>query len=137
MERGEIRNIERYKQLLDFSGMQFERGITPTDFDFVLDFGSKEWIVGEFKTEGNSIPWGQRRCLTSALEVHYQLGIFTLGFIAIHNIPPNRLVPVHDAIVKEAWFDPSVGWIKIRKRRRAREFVDAWRAWIRSRTSAS
>lgn len=129
LERGSIRHIDRYKQLLDFSGLQFERKITPTDIDMLIDFGSKELVIGEFKSAGAPVHRGQLRCITSLLEVHHSYGIRSLGMIAYHDYPPEQVIMVSKLLVDQLWFHPRKGWVPESKGRTVREIIDAWREW--------
>lgn len=132
MGKGQIYNIKRYKQLLDFSGLEFERGITPTDYDMVLDLGQTEWIVAEVKTGDTALPYGQRKCITNDLQVHYKQKIKTLGLIAHHNLPPEKLILVAALPVDEYWLCPRRGWERPQNKWTVREFIDKWRELNRS-----
>lgn len=125
--RGEIRSIEAYKQLNDFSGLLFERKITPTDFDLVIDFGGSEWVLGEIKHKQASVPYGQRLCLTRALEAHYKAKVKALGIIAYHDYSPSELIPVASLIVAEVWTDPDPGWRLPSRTATILEIIRAWR----------
>jgi len=61
-ERGEIRNRERASQLINFSGLRYNR-ITPTDIDGFIDFGNKLFVVLEYKCGGAPVKDGQRLAL--------------------------------------------------------------------------
>jgi len=124
--RGKIHAIERFKQLLSFEGLNFERNITPTDFDAVIDFGSKEWVLIEYKHEGNSLSWGQRKCLSSALEAHQKQGIAALGILAVHNTKSDELIDAASCRVVEVWIKGK--WIMPKQIRTVRETIDFWRS---------
>ena len=134
--RGAIYCPERYAQLLDYSGMAFERKITPMDFDFVLDFGGKELIIGEFKTKNKTLPYGQRRAITTVLLAAHRSGVKVLGFVARHDCPPDEMIPAHDCRVFE-FFCPfqSMQWQQPQGDRRVKEFIDSWRVWHRAQSS--
>ena len=61
--RGAIRNPEHARQLRDFSGLQFERGITPTDIDGFVEFNGEVFIFFELKHIKGKMPSGQRMAL--------------------------------------------------------------------------
>lgn len=127
--RGDIFNEARYKQVVSFVGLEFERKITPTDFDLVLDFDGKEIVIGEFKLFGNKLPYGQRLCITNTLEALFRSGVKTLGLIACHNVPPKERIIAATTIVYEIWFDPNKGWIPEHKGRTVRTVIDDWRKY--------
>lgn len=128
--RGGIYCPERYTQLLDYTGLTFERNGSPTDFDLVLDFGGKELIIGEFKTKNKTLPYGQRRAITTVLLAAHRAGVQVLGFVARHDCPPDKMIPAHDCQVHE-FFCPfqSMQWQKPQGDRRVKEFIDSWRRW--------
>lgn len=128
-ERGAIQNIERYKQLLDFSGFGMKRNITPTDFDFVIDFIPDVWIVGEFKVKGTQPPKGQLMCIERDLKAHVKQGKRVMGFICHHTTAHSDLVITKDCIVSRYWTNSpsSDGWKDDpRSPRTLLSFLRAW-----------
>lgn len=49
--RGEIKFIDRYKQLISYEGLERHRKITPTDIDGVIDYNGNAFIFLEGKLE--------------------------------------------------------------------------------------
>lgn len=129
VERGAIRNVERYKQLIDFSGLIFERKITPTDIDLFLDFNGTEAILGEFKLQGKSLPYGQRRALNELLKDATNSGKHTLGFVAEHQTPPDQQINAATCLVVEYWSDKTPLWKPPKQPINVREMIDRWREW--------
>lgn len=127
--RGDIFNERRYKQLVSFVGLEFERKITPTDFDMVIDFGGKEIVIGEFKLFGNELPHGQRLCITNILEALFRSGVKPLGLIACHDVPPEERIEAATLIVSEVWFAPDKGWRPEQRARTVRQVIDDWRKY--------
>ena len=127
--RGVIKNLKRYKQLLSFEGLKFERNITPTDLDAIIDFASKEWVLIEYKTEGNPVLRGQRIAISSLLEHQAKSGIKALGIIATHNYPSHEIIDGAQCLVIEVWTQRK-GWQQPRQQRTVRETIDFWRDWI-------
>lgn len=128
-KRGEIFNLEKYKQakLLDFSGLQFERKITPTDIDLIIDFSNKEWVIGEFKTKGTDIPYGQKLCLERLCKNLTLQTKQVLGFIAFHQTSnPNQIIKASECIVTEIWYDNT--W-KESSPRTVRDLIEKWRQY--------
>jgi len=58
-ERGVIRNRERGKQIIDFSGLRYGN-ITPTDIDGAIDWHNDAWVFTEYKVTGCEMPYGQQ-----------------------------------------------------------------------------
>ena len=123
---GEIENLERFKQVVSFHKMVFERGISPTDFDVVIDFGGKEWVLGEVKRVGNYVPTGQKIALTRALQAHQKAGIKVLGFVCVHDEPVDQPVIVADCLVQFVWQNGQ--WADVyAKRQTVMDLIKEWR----------
>lgn len=58
MATGEIRNRDRFKQVVNFSALRYGE-IAPTDIDGFLDFGNKLFVVIEFKLKDTEMGRGQ------------------------------------------------------------------------------
>jgi hypothetical protein len=124
--RGEIKYLERYKQLIDFSGLRYERNITPTDIDMFLDFGGKEFVIGEFKHAGAKIAYGQRLALEQLL-IGMNSKNPTLGIFAIHESHPSDLINAANCLVTKYWSQGS--WITPERDLTVRQVIDAWRKY--------
>ncbi len=59
-ERGKITFRDRALQVRDYSGLQFERNITPSDIDGAVDFDGRCFVFIELKLSGAPFPYGQR-----------------------------------------------------------------------------
>lgn len=126
--RGAIYNVERYKQLLDFSGLRFERNITPTDIDMFLDFGGKEFIVGEFKKTGNSMPYGQELALNQLLKnLSRNPRNEVLGFVAEHNTPVDQQINAASCYVAKVWRIREPKWLQPSRPITVKDLIDRWR----------
>lgn len=123
---GEIENFERFKQVISFQKMVFERGISPTDFDVVIDFGGKEWVLGEVKRIGTYVPIGQKIALTRALQAHKKVGVKVLGFVCVHDVPVDEPVIVADCVVHYVWLDGD--WLDVsHKQQSVMDLIREWR----------
>lgn len=130
---GAIRDPKRYKQMIDFSGFQFERRISPMDIDFYVELGGREIILGEFKGPGGKVHRGQRKALTTLAIASHIAGMEVLAFIAFHDAEPDDIAQGHLAKVAEilcpsvsrCWRSPSGN------DRRVGELIDSWRVWHR------
>jgi hypothetical protein len=138
MQPGKIYNIERYRQakLIDLSGFDFERKISPTDVDFFVEFGSKEFVVGEFKSLNNDLPYGQRLALSSllkALAIDKNKKIF--GFVAVFDLPSNQLIKGSECLITEYWHCSNPKWVTPSKSMTVKEGIEAWRSFWRNKES--
>lgn len=132
MDRGAIHCPERYKQLIDYSGLQFERKITPTDIDGFLEFGGDEYIYLEYKLKGKDLPYGQRLAFTRKFECLTRGGGQVLGVIAEHEIPPTVQIPAHLCSVKETWISPR-GWRSPNNQITVLDCIVRWRKYWRDK----
>lgn len=101
VERGKIYNINRYKQLIDFSGLLFHRNITPTDIDGFIDFGGNAFIYMEAKLEGIEVNKGQRIAFENIVKSHEKAGHKAIAIIWRHNIPEDEMIQAHIMPVDE------------------------------------
>lgn len=138
MERGKIYNLQRYKQakLIDFSGFEFERKITPTDVDFFLEIQCREFIIGEFKSGKSLLPFGQRHALTELLaSVAVDPSKKVLGFIAFFNANADEIIVAADCIVSEVWHSSRQQWKTRGDTITVKELILRWRQWHTSKAS--
>lgn len=122
-----VKSIKRYQQFVDYTNLIFERGIAPTDFDAVIDFGSREWIVIEYKLNMKPLSYGQRRCLESALLAHQKSGIKALGIVANHSTEADEVIDGASCNVIEVWSNGQ--WRTPRVQRTVKETIDFWRSY--------
>ena len=76
----------RAKQLISFEGMSYERGITPTDIDGMIDFGGKGLVLIELKYDLTEIKTGQRLAIENLIDTFEKTGKKALGIVAMHRI---------------------------------------------------
>jgi hypothetical protein len=136
-EPGAIRHLERYKQLIEFTGLQFERKITPTDIDASLDFEGREWVFVEYKSGDAQMPGGQRRHLEALCDnlntctTADGRSISATAMLAVHNCPPSEVINGAQATVasyywKRAWKAPETEIT-------VRDAIERFRAYIQKK----
>jgi len=99
-DRGNIKYIERYKQLISFSGLRRRRNITPTDIDGVIDYNGNAFLYLECKLEGKEIDLGQRLALERIIFSHEKAGNPSCVLLFTHNVEPENLIDAEKQIVK-------------------------------------
>lgn len=67
--RGQIINRSRSQQIVDYSGLCWDK-ITPTDIDGVLDFGGEVQVIIELKHADAEMKYGQRLALERLSRSH-------------------------------------------------------------------
>lgn len=100
IQRGHIYNLARYRQVINFAGLQFERNITPTDIDGVLDFGGKFFVLIELKHSDAPLPYGQRLCLERLCQ-RLRNDSDAAVIVSRHDCPPEEPVLAAETIVSE------------------------------------
>lgn len=125
MNRGEVFNRARYKQVVDFSGLQFERGITPTDVDGVLDFNNDEWVFFEIKYGDTAVPYGQKLALTRIVDSLESTGKPSVLLVARHLVSPELDVLAHECKVTEYYWRGV--WRVPKVELNLRQAVELWR----------
>jgi hypothetical protein len=99
--RGKAHHLARYKQVIDYSGLLFERGITPTDIDGLLDFGGKLFVFLELKLKGTNLPYGQRLALERVCDGLAGPQVLSVVLVAGHNTPTGQEIRAAEATVVE------------------------------------
>ena len=103
---GTISHMERFNQKLLFDGMQYDRKITPTDFDGVVEYKNVAWIITEVKYADTDLPYGQELAINRFVDDMYRAGKTVLAIIAEHNISnPSEPVHVRECIVRQYKMD--------------------------------
>jgi hypothetical protein len=84
MERGKIISRDYATQVNDFSGLQFERKITPTDVDGLIEFNNEIFILFEMKYKTATLPYGQELALTRIVDAIQYSGKEAALFVCQH-----------------------------------------------------
>jgi hypothetical protein len=102
--RGEIRNQERYKQLISYKGMVRHRNITPTDIDTFIDYNGNAFVYGDAKLIGEKISYGQKTAFENIANSHNNSGRPTIVFVYRHSTPPEEEIIAANCIVSEIYW---------------------------------
>jgi len=110
--RGKAYNLARYKQIIDYSGLLYERGITPTDIDGAIDFGDSLFIFIELKHGENKMKVGQRLCLERLCDGMAKTRTACV-LVANHSVEPEQEIDAAICLVSEyrwrgKWIEPKV-----------------------------
>lgn len=121
--RGVIRNRAAKQQICDFSGLNFPRGVTPTDIDASVDFdygGSFAFL--EIKGIGAPMPGGQRKHFEALCRTLIAGGANAICIVAEHSTPYDEDIAAHECPVREVLWHGK--WRKPREPRNVREVLD-------------
>jgi hypothetical protein len=103
-ERGDIKNLARYKQLFSYSGLTRRRNITPTDIDGVLDYNNNAFIFLEAKLINKEVDFGQRKALEGIIKSLHESGRPSCCLVFRHNSSSNEIIIVDKCIVSEIFY---------------------------------
>ena len=101
--RGVIQNRAAAERISDFSGLRWGK-ITPTDIDLFLDFQNKVFVVGEGKTEGLELKYGQKLALTRLTDACKRVGS---ALLLVWDVPRDLVgdIPTHSMVVRISYLD--------------------------------
>ncbi len=114
--RGQIRHIDRYKQLICFGEMVRHRKITPSDIDGVYDYNGSAFLYIEGKTEGKDIDYGQMTMYQNICKSHTKAGHESAVIMFEHNMPPDELINAAIQKVVKIYYNDE--WHDVRKEQR-------------------
>ena len=112
--RGEIKYLERYKQLISYAGMELTRKITPTDIDGFIDLKGKCFIYIEGKLINKELDYGQRLALENVVKSHEKADHKSIAIIFRLNSKPDDLIDAKSQIVSEVYlkYNNNYKWRK-------------------------
>lgn len=119
---GIILHRDRAAQIKDFSGLRFERGITPSDIDGAVEFDGRLFIFIELKLEGAPMPTGQRIMYERITDAIASSGTNAYTLIATHNFPCHSDIDVSNATVIAYRFNGR--WVNTSKGKSVRFAID-------------
>jgi hypothetical protein len=123
-ERGAIKYIERYKQLLSFEGMTRRRNITPMDIDGVIDYNGNAFLYLEAKKENAPFEKGQRMAYENLCKAHEKAKKTSMVICFTHNSEPEEIIDVKNMKVKEVYFNNK--WSEINDNRNVLDLVKSF-----------
>jgi len=103
-DRGKIRNIDSYKQLISYEGMMRHRKITPTDIDGLIDYAGNAFIFLECKMKGKDMDYGQRRAYENIIDALYESGKPSCCIHFEHEMGIDDIIIAKDCKVVEIYF---------------------------------
>lgn len=80
-----IRNRDEMKQLVDFSGLVYDTAQV-TDYDGVMEYHDKAWVIFEVKHGKCSLSKGQRLCIERDIDDKEKAGKLACAIIARHDV---------------------------------------------------
>lgn len=109
-----IRNRKGIQQVVDFGGMVFKGGVSPSDIDCVIS-KPKGMIIVEVKADGAPLPAGQRRTFQEMNLAYMKAGLKFICFIATHKSVDYGDVMLRDCLVRSYLFNGR--WVEMKGER--------------------
>jgi hypothetical protein len=129
--RGEIYNEDAFKQPMLFSGMTYERNISPSDWDFFLEFNGNLFFYGEGKKAPKDLTTGQRRSIEHTCNSHDKSSHIAIGFFFQHEVPAPKPVYVKDQSVTKYYWKGY--WHYTNPKPTVAEFIDKVISWCKKK----
>ena len=101
-----IRNRNRARQLVSFRGMNLGDGRWPTDFDAVIDWDDRAWLVYEVKHGDAPMPPGQKKALTRFVnDIESSLKPAIAMVVEHHVDDPSVDIELSECNVRSVYYD--------------------------------
>jgi len=106
-----IKSRDRAKQLIDFGGIEFGERIWPTDFDALIEWHDKAWLLFEVKMYDVDVPTGQRLAIERFVKDTSMAGKRSMAVVVQHSIlDPNETVTLAKCRVREIYVGGQNVW---------------------------
>ena len=131
--RGEIKHIDRYKQLISYGVMELMRRITPTDIDGFIDLNGKCFIYIEGKLINKTMDYGQRLALENVVKSHEKANHMSCAIIFRHNTKADEIIDAKNQSVDEVYLrgkNDIFKWRKI-KNTKLLEFLNNYMEYVK------
>lgn len=126
-----IRNPDRMKQLVDFTGLELDGGIYPTDIDGLIEYHDKEYILLEIKYGETKVPIGQRLAMERMVNDFTKLGKPSVAIVGEHRIADvGENIVAAECVVREIYYGGEQQWRKTDKQMTIKEFIDNFQAFV-------
>jgi hypothetical protein len=112
VKRGQVGNIAKATQWRDYSGLRFERNITPTDIDGSVDFDGELFVMLEYKSKGAPLSHGQRLHLESHTNAINEGSKRAACLVCEHETPPDEPIDGAAARVVEYLWWGNQKWLR-------------------------
>lgn len=103
--RGTIKYLERYKQLISYEGLERHRKITPTDIDGLIDYGGNAFILIEGKYGDKQIDKGQKMAIENLINTIEDAGKKACCLLFRHLCEPNEIIVARDCVVSDVYYE--------------------------------
>ena len=130
-----IKSRDRAKQLVSFEGIEFGERIWPTDFDAVIEWHDKAWLLFEVKMYDVDVPSGQRIAIERFVRDVHRAGKNAMAAVVQHCVTdPNETVTLAKCRVREIYVSGEFRWRPPNRPVTALEVADEFLDWSEKRS---
>lgn len=127
IDRGKIRFVDRYKQLISYEGMMRRRKITPTDIDGMIDYNGICFVYIEGKHRDAPMEYGQQKAIEHMVDSHVKAGHPSCAIVFRHDCDADTIIMAKDQYVDKIyyqyeWKDPNYSVTVL-------GFIEKWEAY--------
>lgn len=110
-----FKNPDRGRQLILFDGIRYGN-IAPTDFDAVIEYKNRIWLIFEVKLADKGLPKGQRLALERLIKDIGKAGKHGIAMVCEHHVlDPLQNVVLADCMVREVYTTETQRWVPLRR----------------------
>lgn len=126
-----ISSRHRAKQLVNFAGIEFGTRIWPTDFDAVIEWKDRAWLVFEVKYWDKDVPKGQEIALRRFVNDIHKTGKKAIAAVVEHRVDnPNDDVTLADCEVREVYVSGEREWRPTHRPMNAQELAEQYIEYV-------
>lgn len=126
-------NTNRARQLLRFDGMTIGSKCF-TDFDAVMEYDNRAWLLFEVKMGDKTVPTGQRLALERFVNDVAQAGKYAAAVILEHRVmDPFEDVLLRMCKVRSVYMSGEFRWREPKRPMNAREFMNDFVQYVRGK----
>ena len=134
------------RQLIDFTGLELEGGIYPTDIDGLIEYHNQEYILIEVKYGKTKVPFGQRLAIERMVDDFTKIGKPAVAIVCEHTVKDadKHVVAAACRLINKTFLDRIKGylsdgeiyyggehrWKKTEKQMTVREFIDNFQSFL-------
>lgn len=119
------------RQLIRFDGMDIGRKCY-TDFDAVMEWNDRAWLLFEVKHRGVALPTGQRLALERFVRDASKAGKYACAAVAEHTVRnPLRDVYLKDCKVRSVYCTGELEWRPTKEPRTALQLADEFIRYVK------
>ncbi len=125
-------NPERARQLIRFNGMTVGRKCF-TDFDAVMEYDNRAWLVFEVKAMGKAMPTGQRLAIERFVTDVSKVGKIVTAAVVEHDVSdPTKDILLSECIVRSVYEGHERKWRRPRHVMTARQLMSKFVGYVES-----